>query len=340
MMDREGYEQRQRELAEQAANEGDSRRPTGRDWTRAVSLGLGLPVALSLVGPIYYGHTHGPYWRVVVWASACTVIFCWQERSSFRHALSTAPPSVIGRLLLVLAIVVMAAAGFLAGDTLVYLIARALHVDFRGRYFPANLILVGLFACSAVWLAICWHRSRQNGSDPYKSRIRQAAKFGWKQTAEVPEDGFGAAWAQRSIRFARNDEEAVLWHKDATITLLRVPAPFNFDDFVELEGWIKKNTRDVEIGDVTGEVLYFREIEKFVTMHGHHITFLETQITDVAFFMGYYKLSKEGYAAQQNPRLIAGLTLEALTLYPKDRDKALRFLSGFADDVKRETPDR
>jgi hypothetical protein len=28
--------------------------------------------------------------------------------------------------------------------------------------------------------------------------------------------------------------------------------------------------------------------------------------------------------------------LEALMLYPKDRDKALRFLSGFANDVKRE----
>ena len=134
-----------------------------------------------------------------------------------------------------LAIVVMAATGFIAGDTLVYLFARALHVDFKGRYFPADLILAGLFACSAVWLAIRRYRSRQRGSDPYKSRIRQAAKFGWKQIAEVPEDGFGAAWTQRSIRFARRDEEAVLWHKDATITLVREDAPFNFDDFSRLE---------------------------------------------------------------------------------------------------------
>ena len=96
-----------------------SRRPTGKDWTRVFSLGLGLPVAFSLVGPIYYGYTNGPYWRVIVWASVCTVIFCWQERSSFRHALSTAPRSIIGRFLLVLAIVVLAAVGFIAGDTYV-----------------------------------------------------------------------------------------------------------------------------------------------------------------------------------------------------------------------------
>jgi membrane protein implicated in regulation of membrane protease activity len=72
---------------------------------------------------------------------------------------------------------------------------------FKGRYFPVDFILVALFACSAIWLSIRWHRSRQRESDPYKSRIRQAAKFGWKQTVEVPEDGFGAAWTQRSMRF-------------------------------------------------------------------------------------------------------------------------------------------
>jgi hypothetical protein len=58
---------------------------------------------------------------------ASTVILCWQESSSFRSALSTAPPSIIGRFLLVLAIVVAAAVGFIAGDTLVYLFVRALH---------------------------------------------------------------------------------------------------------------------------------------------------------------------------------------------------------------------
>jgi len=205
--------------------------------------------------------------------------------------------------------------------------------DFKGRYFPVDFILVALFACSAIWLPIRWHRSRQRESDPYKSRIRQAAKFGWKQTVEVPEDGFGAAWTQRSMRFVRGNEEAVLWHKDATITLVGVDAPFNFDDFVDVEKWIKANPIAAEADTATE---YIREIEKFVVRHGHYISFLEARAFDQEFFMGFLKLYKAGYDAKENPRLIAGLMLEALMLYPKDRDKALRFLSGFANDVKRE----
>ena len=53
-----------------------SRTLAGRDMARVVFLSLALPVAFSLVGPIYYGYSHGPYWRVLIWASACTVIFC------------------------------------------------------------------------------------------------------------------------------------------------------------------------------------------------------------------------------------------------------------------------
>lgn len=67
-----------------------SRAPTGKDAARVISLGLALPVAFSLVGPIYYGYTHDPYWRIIIWASACIVLFLWQARSPFRHALSTA----------------------------------------------------------------------------------------------------------------------------------------------------------------------------------------------------------------------------------------------------------
>jgi hypothetical protein len=104
-----------------------------------------------------------------------------------------------------------------------------------------GLARLRLVACLRLALSIRWHGSRQRESDPYKSRIRQAAKFGWKQTVEVPEDGFGAAWTQRSMRFVRGNEEAVLWHKDATITLVGVDAPLNFDDFVDVEKWIKAN---------------------------------------------------------------------------------------------------
>lgn len=205
---------------------------------------------------------------------------------------------------------------------------------FKGPYFLVDFILVALFVCSAIWLAIRRHRSSRRESDPYKSKIRQAAKFGWKQTAEVPEDGFGAVWTQSSMRFVRGNEEAVLWHKDATITLVRVDAPFNFDDFVEIEKWIKANPSAAEADTATEEELYIREIEKFVVRHGHYMSFLEARAFDQEFFMGFSKLYKAGYDARENPRLIAGLMLEALILYPKDRDKALRFLSGFANDVR------
>jgi hypothetical protein len=99
---------------------------TGRDVARVVSLSLALPVLFSLVGPIYYGFTHGPYWRVIIWASVCIAIFCWQARAPFKHALSTARPSIIGRFLLVLTIVTVIAIGFLVGDMFVYLFARSL----------------------------------------------------------------------------------------------------------------------------------------------------------------------------------------------------------------------
>jgi hypothetical protein len=63
---------------------------------------------------------------VIVWASVCIVIFGWRARAPFKHALSTAPPSIIGRFLLVLTIVTVIAIAFLVGDTFVYLFARSL----------------------------------------------------------------------------------------------------------------------------------------------------------------------------------------------------------------------
>lgn len=69
--------------------------------------------------------------------------------------------------------------------------------------------------------------------------------------------------------------------------------------------------------------------------HGHYWSFIEARAFDKDFFMGCYKLYKAGYVSGENPGLIAALMLEALMLYPKDRDKALRFLSGFENDVKR-----
>ena len=94
------------------------------------------------------------------------------------------------------------------------------------------------------------------------------------------------------------------------------------------------------VSDSTGEQNYIREIERFVVRHSHYMSFLEARAFDNDFFAGFYTLYKAGYASGANPRLIAGLMLEALMLYPKDRDKAIRFLAGFTNDVTRAPPDQ
>ena len=104
-----------------------SKSPTARNIARAIFLSMAGPVILSAVGPLYYGYTHGPYWRIIVWALTCTVGFSWLVRSSFKNALSTAPPSIIGRSLLVIAIVAVALIAFVIGDSLLYLFARLLR---------------------------------------------------------------------------------------------------------------------------------------------------------------------------------------------------------------------
>jgi hypothetical protein len=79
----------------------------------------------------------------------------------------------------------------------------------------------------------------------------------WRPISEVEEDGQVRPWTQRSVRFERGRDLAILWHKDATIALIRHQPTLPFDDFVELEQWIKKNPRDPEIEDsATGERLY------------------------------------------------------------------------------------
>lgn len=101
--------------------------PTAKNTLRVILLSMAIPVILSATGPLYYGYTNAPYWRIIVWALACTVGFSWLERSSFKSALSTAPPSIIGRSLLVIAIVAIAFIAFVIGDSLLYLFARLLH---------------------------------------------------------------------------------------------------------------------------------------------------------------------------------------------------------------------
>ncbi len=104
-----------------------SKAPTARDFVRVVVLCMAGPVILSTLGPFYYGYTNGPYWRVIVWALACTIPFFWWTRSDFKSALSTAQHSIIERIANSVAIVIAVAAAFVAGDSLVYLLARSLH---------------------------------------------------------------------------------------------------------------------------------------------------------------------------------------------------------------------
>jgi hypothetical protein len=59
---------------EATGNLTGSRTPTAGDVFRVAILSMLPPVVLSALGPIYYGYTRSPYWRVLVWASVCTII--------------------------------------------------------------------------------------------------------------------------------------------------------------------------------------------------------------------------------------------------------------------------
>src|SRR5271154_2013145 len=116
-----------------------------------------------------------------------------------------------------------------------------------------NLIyaILVLLAGPVVWTIIRSYRDRKPETDLIKVRLKQAAKLKWNQMAEVEKDGQGAAWTRKSVRFARGEEEAVLWYKDASVTLVRDYAPPTFEDFVELELWIEENPRDADADSAT-----------------------------------------------------------------------------------------
>lgn len=100
--------------------------PSASAWMRVLVLSMAGPVIFSALGPIYYGYTRGPYWRVIVWALACTVGSLWFYRSDLKTAIPEAPPSLMARIFLVLLIVITIAVALVVGDTLIYLLARLL----------------------------------------------------------------------------------------------------------------------------------------------------------------------------------------------------------------------
>jgi hypothetical protein len=223
-------------------------------------------------------------------------------------------------------------------------------------YFQIGVVATGAIAVLLYALLYGRHRGYKSNAPPewieeaptapieieaiIKLRMREAAKLKWEKTIEVVPDEHSPTWTQRSTVFTRGKEEAILWRKDATITLVRDYAPPTFDDFVSLEEWIKKNPRDREVDDATGERLYLREIERFVIRNGHFRLLLEATATDQDFFYATYKLQKTGYAAQQDPVVVAALILEALTRYQEDQDAALRLLRGLEKDIggRRKSP--
>jgi len=198
--------------------------------------------------------------------------------------------------------------------------------------------IVVLLAGGATWLAIYLYRHRKSETDPIKLRMRQAAKLKWKKAAEVTRDGEGAPWTRRSVRFVRGKEEAVLWGKSATITLVRLHLPIDFDDFIELEEFITKHPREADHDDATGELKYLREIELFFVRHGYRDEMLEIQATDYAFLVAYGELFKAGFAAGEDSVVVAAFVLHAIQFYEQDRERSIRWLTRTTEDFKRVRP--
>ena len=91
---------------------------------RVVFLSMLLPVALSLSGPIYYGYSHAPQWRIAIWALASVPVFLWYTRSSFQRNFRA--HSFMGAALGLIAIALVATVFFMVGDYAVYFLVRAI----------------------------------------------------------------------------------------------------------------------------------------------------------------------------------------------------------------------
>lgn len=94
----------------------------GTDNMGAVFGGMFLPVLLSLIGPIYYGITGGPPWRIAVWATASLAGFLWIWRRLLAGHLAGLSGADATKAFL--AIVIVSGAFFMIGDYAVYFVAR------------------------------------------------------------------------------------------------------------------------------------------------------------------------------------------------------------------------
>jgi hypothetical protein len=179
---------------------------------------------------------------------------------------------------------------------------------------------------------------RSMEADPFEAKIGQALKLRWKKKAEIAKDGEGGlTWTKRSVLFSHGDEEAVLWHKDSTITLVRPHLPLDFDDFAELEEFIARYPREAD-DDATDELRYLRKMELFFVRHGYRDDLARIQGTDYAFLVAFGELFKAGYAAGEDSVVLAALVLHVIQFYEQDRERSIRWLTRTTEDLKRTRP--
>ena len=82
-----------------------------------------LPVLISLTGPIYYGVTGGPPWRVAIWGATCLIGFIWLSRAALRRNIGELDNANATKAFV--AIILVSGAFFEAGDYLAYFLARS-----------------------------------------------------------------------------------------------------------------------------------------------------------------------------------------------------------------------
>jgi TPR repeat protein len=131
----------------------------------------------------------------------------------------------------------------------------------------------------------------------------------------------------------RDTEEAIIWHKTGNVLLVRLDCPITFDNFVELERWLAREEKRAEpeedAEEASEEILYYREIQKYVIRHGYFEPLVETQGTDERFFTASMRVQKAGYLAGKPVNVVAALILKSLECYGESRKLSLEYLADF-----------
>jgi hypothetical protein len=161
---------------------------------------------------------------------------------------------------------------------------------------------------------------------------KQARLLNWKctktfdQNGGGPRLGNGGAWLRKSYHFEKGNEEAVLWHDEATITLVRIPPPPTFESFIDLDHWVNDTPVETD-DDIDAKTTFFRNIERFIIRMGQFMPLLEIEATDIEFFNASAEFKKRGYELGESHDVVAALLMDALERYKKRREWGLTFLA-------------